>query len=68
MNDKDLRKNSEGYPDPTAYEAIKRVEAAEEEARVKKLLKTIFTVCDLAGFRVDGRIALEDLKTGKIWR
>ena len=24
--DKELRKNGEGYPDPTAYEAIKRLE------------------------------------------
>ena len=66
MSDKDLRKNSEGYPDPTAYEAIKRLEA--EEQKVNHLLKIIFSVCKLAGFRVEGRIVLEDLETGKIWR
>lgn len=63
-------KNPEGYPDPTAYKAINNVEKSspEDEERFQKLLNTIFTICELAGFHIEGRIAIKDCKTGKIWR
>lgn len=66
MNDRDLRKNGEGYPDPTAYEAIKNID--KEDKRFRKLLHTIFNICELSGFRIEGRIVLVDKKTGRIWR
>ena len=62
----DLLKNGSGYKDPTAYKAIKEVD--HESARFYKLLETIFSICELAGFHVEGRIVLKDKKTGKIWR
>lgn len=65
MNDRDLRKNAEGYPDPTAYEAIKNI---EEEERFNKLLHTIFNICELSGFRIEGRIVLINKVTGKVYR
>lgn len=40
----------------------------EDEERFRKLLNTIFTICELAGFHIEGRIAIKDCKTGKIWR
>lgn len=57
----------------TAYDAIKNIEREErqkqaEEDRLRKLVMTIFDVCDLAGFHVEGRIILKDKRTGKIWR
>ena len=66
MNNVDLRKNAEGYPDPTAYAAIMNV--TKEEERFHKLLYTIFDICDLAGFRIEGRITVVDKKTGRVWR
>lgn len=63
---KDLRRNAEGYPDPTAYEATKNMNKDSE--RFYKLLRSIFVICELAGFRLEGRIVLKDEKTGKIWR
>ena len=66
MNDRDLRKNAEGYSDPTAYEAIKNID--KEDARFHKLLYTIFYICNIAGFEIEGRIVLVDKKTGRIWR
>lgn len=63
---KDDRKNAEGYLDKTAYEAIKNVE--KEEERFRKLLDTIFAICELAGFHIEERIVIRDKKTGKIWR
>jgi hypothetical protein len=66
MNDRDLRKNAEGYSDSTAYEAIKNTD--KEDERFHKLLHTIFYICEVAGFEIDGRIVLVDKKTGRIWR
>lgn len=66
IEDKRLRYNSSGCKDPVPYEVIKREEAAER--RFNKLLRTIFSLCELAGFRVESRIELRDLKTGKVWR
>lgn len=65
MSNNDLKKNGEGYYDPTAYEAIKKI---NEEERFYKLLHTIFYICRLAGFEVYGRINLRDKKTGRIWK
>lgn len=65
----DPRLNGSGYMDLTAYEAIKNVDQeAEAETRLKRLLKTIFYICDLAGFRIEGRLEIRDKKTGKVWR
>lgn len=65
--------NGSGCKDMTAYDAIKNIEREErqkqaEEDRLRKLVMTIFDVCDLAGFHVEGRIILKDKRTGKIWR
>lgn len=62
----DPRRNASGYIDTTAYKAIQNIE--KEERRVKKLIATIFNICELAGFRVESRIVLKDIKTGKEWR
>lgn len=68
---KDPRYNASGCRDDTAYQALKNIEREQDRAdteRIKKLLATIFYICDLAGFLVEGRISLRDKKTGKIWR
>lgn len=65
-DDRELRRNASGYPDPTAYKAIKKVEADEE--RFRKLLDTIFAICELSGFHIEERIVIKDKRTGKIWR
>lgn len=65
----DPRRNASGCMDLTAYEAIRNIDReAEAEVRFKKLLNTIFSVCDLAGFHIEGRLEIRDKKTGKIWR
>lgn len=63
-------KNTEGYVDIVPYTAIKNLDrngASKETTHFRKTLRAIFCICELAGFRVCGRIVLEDLKTGKIW-
>jgi len=60
MNDRYLRKNAE------VYKAIKNID--KENERFHKLLRTIFYICDIAGFKIEGRIVLVDKKTGRIWK
>lgn len=63
------RKNAEGYLDLTAHDAIRHVEEERsEELRHKKLIQTIVYLCNLAGYKVEGRIVLTDRYTGKTWR
>lgn len=57
--------NASGCMDLTPYEALKNIERNED---AKKLISTIFYIVNLAGFRVEGRIVLQDKKTGKLWR
>ena len=64
--DEELKKNAEGYSDPTAYKAIKKVD--EESERFHKLLETIFAICELSDFHIEGRIIVRDNRTGKVWR
>jgi hypothetical protein len=66
-SDEELRKNASGYPDPTAYEAIRNIDKAEEK-KYRKLLYTIFDICELAGFKTSCPIIIIDKNTGKIWR
>ena len=66
MNDRDLWLNASGYPDPTAYQAIKNID--REDENFHKLLHTIFNICELSGFRIEGRIVLVDEVTGKVYR
>lgn len=66
MTDRDLRKNAEGYSDPTAYEAMKNLD--RDDGRLRLLLPPIFDMCELAGFHLEERIVLRDEQTGKIWR
>lgn len=66
----DKRKlNASGCKDMTTFKALQNVTREEKDkVRLEKLLTTIFYICDLAGFRIDGRITFQDKKTGKIWR
>ena len=66
MNDRDLRLNASGCSDPTAYQAIKNID--REDENFHKLLHTIFNICELSGFRIEGRIVLVDEKSGKVWK
>ena len=59
-------KNSEGYKDLTAYQAIRNID--KEEEKFQKLLNVIFDICELSGFKIEGRIVLVNKKTGRIWR
>lgn len=69
-NKNDSRYNASGYYDDTAYRAIKSVDRRRdnEEKTVNKILATIYNICELAGYRVESRIVLKNVKSGKEWR
>lgn len=46
------RYNSEGYADPTAFEAMRNMN--KEDERFHRLLHTLFYLCELAGFEIEG--------------
>ncbi len=62
----DLRKNGEGYSDPTAYAAMRTVSGEDE--KFQKLLDTLFNICELSGFHIENRIVFRSKKTGRVWK
>ena len=66
-NEKNLKYNDAHYLDLTAYEAIKNIEAEENE-RFNKTLHILKSICDIAGYSIENRIILKDNRTGRVWR
>lgn len=66
MPDYGEKKNTEGYPDPTAYHALRNIQAAEdaEKKRISELIRTLKYIIDLAGYEMVGGIQLRG-KAGK---
>ncbi len=65
----EVYKNASGCDDPTAGAAIENASSdSKENKRFYKLLMTIFNICELSGFHLEGRITVKDKKSGKIWR
>lgn len=63
-------RNSEGYPDPTAYHGTRGMarEDAGLERKATELIKTLKFIISLAGFELIERIAIKDSKTGREFR
>ena len=58
--------NNSGCPDPTAYEAMKKVNLVDDTAH--KVITTIKNILDLSGFELIGRIQIRHKKSGKIYK
>ena len=56
--------NHEGYPDPTAYHAIKNAERDD----VSELIKEIKLTVESYDFEIVARIKLKDRRTGKVYK
>ena len=70
MPDYGIRRNSEGYNDPTAYAALSKIqqEEYEQSKRVAELIHVLKYIIDKSGFTLTSRIELKDKKTGKEYR
>lgn len=70
MPDYGIKKNKEGYHDPTAYAAISKVQRdeIEQQRRVSELVNVLKYIIDKSGFELTARIELRDKRTGKEFR
>ena len=70
MPDYGIKKNKEGYCDPTAYAAMSNVQRAamEQQRRVSELVNVLKYIIDKSGFELTARIQLRDKRTGKEFR
>lgn len=70
MPDYGLRKNAEGYSDPTAGTAMSNIlrEENEQQRRVASLIKELKRIIDEEGFDLIARIEIRDRKTGREYR
>jgi len=66
----DLRKNGEGYSDPTAYAAISSVIAEEKrlQQRANDLIQVLKYIILVSDFELINRIEIKDIKTGRIFK
>lgn len=66
--------NAEGYMDLTAHDALtnvmrdKQLELDEADLRCNRLIKSIKTLIDLAGFELTARVEVRDRRTGRNYR
>lgn len=69
INTKDLSRNSEGYPDPTAYAALKSI-IGDERAKKKAsyVVSVIRFIVRESGFELLNRVELRDRRTGQIFK
>jgi hypothetical protein len=70
MGNKNPYYNASGYPDPTAYNALKPIikeekENKELEKKAKNLIAVFRLIADWAGFDIVGKIHLKHRKSKK---
>lgn len=65
----DLRRNAEGYVDPTAYVALKSIANDEKtEKKAAYLVSVLKFIIRESGFELINRIELKDKKSGRTFR
>ena len=70
MSSRGLYENNSGCYDPVAGDVIGRIDAERKKAKkrskkIDKISKTLHDICDLAGFRIKGKIVIVDRVTGE---
>ena len=70
MADYGLKRNAEGYSDPTAYAGATNILREEYEAqrRVNALIGSLKSLIDLAGFDLLNRIEIRDRRTRREYK
>lgn len=67
-----LKKNSSGYPEPTAGQALEHVlfdeELKEIDDTAGKLVHIVKLVLDIWGFELAERVKIRHRKTGRIYK
>lgn len=60
-----IQKNKEGYPDPTAGQAVQ--EADKQPERISWYIKIIKDLADIVDLEIIGYVHVRDKKTKRIW-
>ena len=60
-----IHKNKEGYPDPTAGQAVQ--EADKQPEKIPWYIKTIKDLADIVDLEIIGYVHVRDKKTKRIW-
>ena len=60
--------NHEGYPDPTAYHAIKAAMKEDSSSELHDLVNDIKDIVAQSDFEIVGRIKFKDKRSGKIYK
>lgn len=62
--------NQDGYPDPTAYEAMAPIQKIQDDSdkRLAQLIKALKVIIELADYDLLARIEVRDRKTGRTYR
>ena len=65
-----MKKNKEGYNDPTAYKGMMAVlrEETDQQRRLNALIGVLKYIIDIAGYDLLNRIEVKDRRTGKEYR
>ena len=64
-----LKRNRDGYIDPTAYEALKSImNDTKAEKKAAYLISVLKYIIRESGFTLENRIELRHRKTGRIFR
>ena len=64
-----LKRNQDGYIDPTAYQALKNIlNDGKAEKKAAYLVSVLKFIINESGFELVNRIELKHRKTGKIFR
>ena len=59
--------NGIGFPDPTAYTALKRIERDEARLRLRRLIKLLKKIIEKSGFVLLNNIEVKDIESGIIF-
>lgn len=70
MHDYGIKRNHEGYSDPTAGTAISNIlrDEQDQQRRVSELVGVLKFIIDKAGYDLIARIEIKDRRTGKEYR
>lgn len=69
MADRDLKRNAEGYVDPTAYAALKSISRDEKvEKKAAYVISIIKFIARESGFDLMNRIELRHKQSGRTFR
>lgn len=65
-----LKRNSEGYADPTAYQGMKIVvkEETESDRKAAELIKVLKFIIRSCGFELITRIQVREIKSGREYK